>query len=260
MRENHAAYFKHFRRSLGFESQQTAKDFLAAKDIPPAVDMEYIQRLNERIELLMRRMNSVLPEALRQDDIDRFCSEHVRGVFRSIEQAGLLPRLNNQGRRPEEVLFSWLRGYASCALFVPAMTTVFRIQGESLHQIGGDDFSSLETFKRSPRADLEFVLDGRTIRLEMQSGYQGVNDIKEHKVREARRVLEEQQIRTICAHFDFFNGQAAFVRLDSIQENDVNFVTRQQMEGQSVFAIDQNFFKWRLLDPMPPLEELELDL
>jgi hypothetical protein len=260
MRENHAAYFKHFRRSLGFESQQTAKDFLAAKDIPPAVDMEYIHRLNERIELLMRRMNSVLPETLRQDDIDRFCRERVRDVFGQIRNAGLIPRLNNQGRRPEEVLFSWLRGYASCALFIPAMSSVFGIPEGGLHQIGGDDFTSLETFKRSPRADLEFEYAGQTIRLEMQSGYQGINDIKEHKVREARRAADDAGIRTICAHFDFFNGQAAFVRLDTIQENDVNFVTRQQMEGQSVFAIDQNFFKWRLLDPLPPIEDLELDL
>lgn len=32
------------------------------------------------------------------------------------------------------------------------------------------------------------------------------------------------------------------------------------MEGQSVFQIDQNYFKWRLLDPAPSLAELELDI
>jgi hypothetical protein len=32
------------------------------------------------------------------------------------------------------------------------------------------------------------------------------------------------------------------------------------MEGQSVFEIDQNFFKWRLLDPPPSFADTELEL
>jgi hypothetical protein len=52
----------------------------------------------------------------------------------------------------------------------------------------------------------------------------------------------------------------AFVRLDTITPSDMNWVTRQQMEGQSVFAIDQNHFKWRLLDGLPLEIDLELDL
>jgi len=94
----------------------------------------------------------------------------------------------------------------------------------------------------------------------VQSGFQGVNDIKEHKVREAKRVSDLDGVKTICIHIDLYNGQVAFVRLDSIADDDVNFVTRQQMEGQSVFAIDQNYFKWRLLDEAPDLQDLELDL
>ncbi len=98
------------------------------------------------------------------------------------------------------------------------------------------------------------------IRIEVQSGFQGINDIKEHKVREARSIYKEQQIKSICIHIDLFNGQVAFVQLDSIEESDVHFITRQQMEGQSVFTIDQNYFKWRLLDPIPNLEDLELSI
>ncbi len=76
-------------------------------------------------------------------------------------------------------------------------------------------------------------------------------------MREARRIFQEHSIQTTCIHFDIFNGQAALVRLDSIEDNDVNWVTRQQMEGQSVFSIDQNYFRWRFLDPVPSLEETE---
>ena len=70
----------------------------------------------------------------------------------------------------------------------------------------------------------------------------------------------ENKVKTVCIHIDIFNGQVAFVPLDIIQENDVNFITRQQMEGQSVLSIDQNYFKWRLLDKLPEFDELELSL
>lgn len=102
---------------------------------------------------------------------------------------------------------------------------------------------NVETFRRSPRADLEIVRNGRTIRIEFQSGFQGVNDIKEHKVHEAIRVFEHTRTQTICIHFDLFNGQAAFVPLNQISEGDVHWITRQQMEGQSIFKIDQIFFQ-----------------
>ena len=73
-------------------------------------------------------------------------------------------------------------------------------------------------------------------------------------------IKTDYDVRSICIHIDLFNGQVAFVQLDNIQENDVNFVTRQQMEGQSVFSIDQNYFKWRLLDSLPSFEDLDLFL
>jgi hypothetical protein len=78
--------------------------------------------------------------------------------------------------------------------------------------------------------------------------------------RDDKRVSQNNGIKTICIHIDIFNGQVAFIRLDSIKDNDINFVTRQQMEGQSVFSIDQNYFKWRLLDALPSLKELGVGL
>ena len=85
----------------------------------------------------------------------------------------------------------------------------------------------------------------------MQSGFQGINDIKEHKVREAKRNFIEERIQTLVIHFDIFNGQVAFVDISNIPSDDLNWITRQQMEGQSVFNIEQNYFKW-LLKEKPP--------
>jgi type I restriction-modification system DNA methylase subunit len=45
-----------------------------------------------------------------------------------------------------------------------------------------------------------------------------------------------------------------------IDDNDINWVTRQQMEGQTVFSIDQNFFEWRLLDAIPKYSELSIEI
>jgi hypothetical protein len=95
--------------------------------------------------------------------------------------------------------------------------------------------------------------------LEIQAGFQGINDIKEHKVREARRIFDENQVKTVAIHFDLFNGQVGFVQLNSISQNDKNFVVRTQMEGQLVFSIDQNYFKWRILDPLPDFCDLDVE-
>lgn len=93
---------------------------------------------------------------------------------------------------------------------------------------GGDNFESIESFKRSPKAD--FLLDNHLL-LEVQSGFQGINDIKEHKVIEAKRRLITDKIPTIVVHFDLFNGQVACVEISKIKDNDLNWITRQQMEG-----------------------------
>jgi len=260
MIENPANYFKRYRESLGFSNQSSAKNFLSAKDVKVGIDYEYIANLNRRLKDIIVRINNITNVNFRIQDIDHFAEKHISHTYETIKNSGLLPRLNNQGRRPEQVLFSWLRGYVVTEFFTPAMSEIFSIPLSSISQIGDDDLKNIKTFARSPKADLEIIKDNQKIRIEVQSGFQGINDIKEHKVREARRVYEEIGGHSICIHIDLYNGQVAFVQLDNIQEDDVNFVTRQQMEGQSVFAIDQNYFKWRLLDPTPSFIDLELFL
>ena len=61
-------------------------------------------------------------------------------------------------------------------------------------------------------------------------------------------------------HIDIYNGQVAFVRLDTIEDDSVNWITRQQMEGQTVFNIDSNHFLWRLTEIPPRFSDLEIQL
>lgn len=116
----------------------------------------------------------------------------------------------------------------------------------------------IETFKRTPTADLQLNLDGiGKVRLEVQSGFQGINDIKQHKVMEAKRIFQSDATITLVIHFDIYNGQVGIVRVDNVSDNDINWITRQQLEGQTVFNIDQNYFVWKLTEDCPTTEDIK---
>lgn len=257
MPQNPKDYFRKYRRELGFTNQNSAKAFLAAKDILAPIDYSYIESLLDRLQVIIERLNGVVHEQIRLSDLTAFCAQRVQEPVEQIQRAGILPRLNNQGRRPEEVLFSWLRGHAANTYFTPALARIFGLEESAVVPIGDDDLTNPDTFRRTPKADIQIAYRGKDLRIEVQSGFQGINDIKEHKVREARRVAAETGNPTLCVHYDVYNGQAAFVRIDQIEGDDVNWVTRQQMEGQSVFAIEQNYFDWRFIDAPPSAHDIE---
>ncbi len=249
-------YFTSYRKQLGFSNQLSAKSYLSAKDVMAAVNLQYIEDLNDRLRQIVQKLNMVLPADLRCDEAS-FTREFIQGPYEIILNNNILPKLNNQGRRPEQVYFSWMRGFVMANYFLPAMTKLFDIDHRSIELIGEDDLKNIETFKRTPTADLRVNLDEiGPIRIEVQSGFQGINDIKQHKVTEAKRVAQDRNEITIVLHFDIFNGQVAIVRLDNISSDNLNWITRQQMEGQTVFNIDQNYFVWKLNEQPPTKEEL----
>ncbi len=138
-------------------------------------------------------------------NVDASLQNTLLNIYQIIKDQNILEKLNNQGRRKEEVYFSWMRGFLVCEYFKEALATIFGVSVEKIRNIGEDDFSNIEVFKRTPGADLQIA----QTRLEIQSGFQGVNDIKEHKVREAKRVFENQKQETLVMHVDLFNGQVA---------------------------------------------------
>jgi len=181
-------------------------------------------------------------------------------VFNKLKDNNIIQRLNNQGRRPEQVYFSWMRGYIISNYFLRALSKIFEVNLEDISLIGDDDLVNIELFKRTPTADLEIVLkNGNKLRIEVQSGFVGVNDIKQHKVLEAKRIFQTNGIPSLAIHFDLFNGQVAFIKLNEIEDNSVNWITRQQMEGQTVFNIEQNYFTWKLTETPPLLDNIFAD-
>lgn len=246
-----AKYFKEYREKLGFTNQGDLKKFWGAKDIVPTIDYQYIDRLNQRFFHIIYKINSLITKELRIKSVDDFWQQNVISVYEKLKQNNILSRLNNQGRRREEVYFSWMRGFVVSTYFTKAIAQIFGISVEKISFIGDDDLQNIESFKRTPRADFELQLGSQTLRIEVQSGFQGVNDIKQHKVLEAKRIKKEKDIASLLIHFDLFNGQVAFVKIDEIEESNINWITRQQMEGQTVFNIDQNYFLWKLIEKPP---------
>jgi len=151
-----------------------------------------------------------------------------------------------------------MRGFVFSNYFLKALTKIFDVTLDNIILIGDDDLQNIESFKRTPKADLQITLGNVKIRIEMQSGFQGINDIKQHKVLEAKRIKREENISSMVIHFDLFNGQVAFVRLDEIEDDSINWITRQQMEGQTVFNIDQNYFVWKLTEFPPKYNEMSI--
>lgn len=249
-------YFKEYREKLGFNNQNGVKAFFAAKDIIPTVDYNYIALLNTRLFEIVAKIDEIIVDDIRAENLDLFCSENIETVFTKLKTYDILKRLNNQGRRPEEVYFSWMRGFVISSYFLSALSQIFDVDVQNIDLIGDDDLVNIETFKRTPKADLQINLkNNEKIRIEVQSGFQGINDIKQHKVLEAKKIKREENVSSVVIHFDLFNGQVAFVKIDEIDDDSVNWITRQQMEGQTVFNIDQNYFIWKLTENPPKYTE-----
>jgi hypothetical protein len=257
MSEITTEYFREYREKIGFTNQNDAKDFFGAKDITPTIDFDYIDLLNKRLYGLVDKIDFVVNDKIRSDNLSAFKKKYIDNPFKTIKKNKILPVLNNQGRRPEQVYFSWMRGFVISNYFLKFIGFVFEIYPQEIKLIGNDDFKNIETFRRTPKADLEIKLNKQEkIRLEIQSGFTGINDIKQHKVLEAKRVFENLGIESLAVHFDLYNGQVAFIKLNKIEDNNINWITRHQMEGQTVFNIDQNNFVWRIIDK--PLKYKEM--
>lgn len=247
------AYARQFRQRLGFSGEKEAVDFLGAKDIRAPVDSQYIDDLLDRLIDVFARLNRNVHSSVTQPDIDRFCQKNITAIYETIKNHDILPTLNNQGRRPEEVLFSWLRGFATAQYFQSAIELAFG--AVAIEAIGDDNYTSKETFRRSAKADFSVHLPGgASLRVEAQAAFQKINDIKQHKVIEARRLWEQERVHTWVAHFSIYSGQAAFVGLDSIPDNDIQWITRQQMEGQTVWNIGAEDFAWKMTERVPQVD------
>lgn len=243
--------FQNYRKLIGFTNQEIFKQFLKGKDINPTIDFNYISALNNRLVEIFTKFNDAYYFRYDAHELKLFFDNMLFGVYEIMKANNIIQVLNNQGRRREEVYFSWMRGYLAGEFFKRFIATIWNVSEDQISKIGDDDFSSLESFNRSGKPDLEIL---GLCRLEIQSGFQGINDIKQHKVLDAKARFRQDNIETYAMHFDLFNGQVACVNLSRIEDNDINWITRPQMEGQIVLNINQGFFLWRITEKPTPID------
>jgi len=89
------------------------------------------------------------------------------------------------------------------------------------------------------------------MKIKIQFCFTGINDIKQNKILKAKKVFRESGDHTLAIHFDLYNWKAAFIKLDEIESNDENWITRINLNERLVWNIDQNFFFWDLRN-IPP--------
>ncbi len=114
--------FKRYRHDLGFSSQQHFKEFLSAKDIKPCIDFAYVDSLNDMLCEIFKRINNIYYKPC---NIESFLQNNLFHTFNLMRNNDILEKLNNQGRRKEEVYFSWMRGFLICEYFKEAMCDIF---------------------------------------------------------------------------------------------------------------------------------------
>ncbi len=244
---------KNYRKSLGFTNQTKLRSFFDSKDIIRDVDYIYLEQLNHRLEDIIRAIHNAVAEEIKIDNLEGFIKENVYNVFNYMKNNKLLFRFqNNKQRQLERSYYDWSRGRIVANYFIKAMSLIFQVDKNNIRTIGKDNLDEPETFNKAGTADFEIVKDAMTYRIEFQSGFQGINDIKEHKVLEARRVFKDKGIRSLIIHVDFFNGSVAFVDISDISDKNINWETRTQFEGKKVFHIDDSYFVWDL-SSAPPL-------
>ena len=74
-----AEYFRQYRQKLGFSNQADVKNFFGAKDITPTVDLNYIALLNERLYNILDKVNAVVANDIKIDDLAIFLIVSIVG-------------------------------------------------------------------------------------------------------------------------------------------------------------------------------------
>lgn len=249
---------KEYRKLLGFGNKNKLKSFFDSKDIVRDINYEYLELLNKRLEDIIRSVDKAVVEEIKVNDIESFITENVYNVYEYMKENKLLLKFqNNKQRQLERSYYDWSRGRVIANYFIKAMAQIFNVSEKNIKSIGMDNLDNPLTFSKTATADFEIIDPNNNIyRIEFQCGFQGVNDIKEHKVLEARRVYKDLNIKSLIIHVDLFNGYVAFVDISDIQEKDINWITRTQFEGKKVFNINERYFIWCLTDNPPNLKEI----
>lgn len=229
---------------MGFSSKAKTKKYLKYTDEIP-IDWVRLEACTARVKDIFARINPIVHSEV-QINIDEF-NNKIDAVFDAMRKNELFQKLTNNGRNPVDVYYSWLRGYAVCEFFINSIAKIFQVPTNNIKSIGKDDFTNIKVFKRTSDADLEIMInESLSFKLEVQSGFTGVNDIKKTKIDRAKKVKKNENIDSYLIHFDIFNGQVALYLTSNMNVSDETWALK--FENSKTIPIPEDAFKWNLED------------
>ena len=219
---------KSYRKSLGFTNGSKLKDFMSAKDIT-AINWSLIDLYNHRLIQIFTTIQKTLTD---QSVNIPFVVENAHTIFKSND---ILCKLNNHGRSPESVYFSWMRGYLTAILF---QSFIEKELNCTLIQNGADDLSNPNTFKR--KSDPDFVDHEKKIFVEVQSGFKGGKiDIKKTKINPKEKNYEYY---IVC--IDCYNGQYCILNArDLLNIPESEWYQNEEWEGALCYTVPNHYMK-----------------
>jgi hypothetical protein len=219
---------KQYRQQMGFSRKDEFHKWVSCKDII-IPNWPLVEARNDRLIEVFTKINEQLPikyEGNIGDDIWR--------CYNSVKANNLLPKMRNQGRAMEQVYLTWLIGYMAEKVFTPFIVDKLILSG--LERNGGDDLSSIDTFKRTGAADL--VDSKLNIFIDVQCGTgEGVATIKKHKVDQALKVGGT----TYACMFGLFTGTYGIVNLNELK--DAEFYKNESWENALCWDVPPDIFK-----------------
>ena len=75
----------------------------------------------------LKKLNTAVVDELRTSDLDSFVKDHTDESFEIMKVNNIIPLLNNQGRRPEQVYHSWMRGFVLSIFFLKAFSLILEL-------------------------------------------------------------------------------------------------------------------------------------
>ncbi len=254
---------KAYRTSLGFSTQGETKDYFKAKNVY-SVNWPLVENYNDRIVDIFKKINSVITSSykLTADEMAAF-SAKISAAYQILKETKIIQdKFHNQGRTPEKVYYSWMRGYAVNVYFMKLIAALFQVDENEIEQLGKDNIEQLiatrnpEVFNREAVADLQ--IRSKQIHIEVQAGFTGENDIKKSKAEDAKKRYREENWTTFVVHFDLYNGELAVINITSLYDNLPEDGWKENPRFETVFTtkIPDNCFKWYITTELPSNPEM----
>jgi hypothetical protein len=219
---------KQFRKEMGFTNKGKFKIWLKGRDII-VPNYPLLQKYNSRLSNIFNLINQQL-----EIPFDGSIDTVLVNAYNVMKDNHIIERLNNNGRSCEEVYYKWMQGYLAERIFTPFMMDKLNLI--ELTRNGGDDFTNIDTFKRTGDADLVDTKSNIFIDVQCGTG-DGVATIKKHKVDQALKVGGT----TYVCMFGLFTGTYGIVNLNELK--DAKFYKNESWENALCWDVPPDIFK-----------------